>query len=183
MIKIIKLVMFYSLFLIPFNGIGSQGTSRNPAHQGNLQYKTDLNVIEIIKRVFPIFYENIKKAGYAAPIEAAKEITIFAPTDEAFRFLKSDEMLGAETYDAIFNDIATDKGVQRLRNVLNLHIIPGRVLATELMHMEYVLPFAGRKLGIGVKNGKIKINDSASAIGMDIIGTNGVVHAINAVIM
>ena len=149
----------------------------------NFQYKTNLNVIEILKRAFPTFYDHIKRAGYAAPLEAAQNITIFAPTDEAFAFLKSDEMLGSETYDTIFNDVSNAKGMQRLRNVLNLHIIPGRVLANELMHREFVQPYVGRKLPIHIINGKMHINGSATAISTDIIGTNGVVHALNAVIM
>lgn len=200
--KICNLVIFLSLFLAFAENSSSEmdlneknvskGSSDSKAQliqSGQLhgagipQFKTNLNVAEILARVFPTFYELIKKAGYLAPIKAAKNVTIFAPTEEAFAFLRSDQMLGEKTYAAIFNNTSTEEGMRILKNVLNLHIISGRVLATELKHMEFIHPFVGRKLQITTVDGQIKINNSVKTISTDIIGTNGVVHAINAVIM
>lgn len=175
--KISKITVFlYILFLTPLFGLGT-------VNAANQTMQANLNVIDILASQFPTFYGLVKRAGYDELIKNNPNITIFAPTEEAFAFLKSEEMLGLETYNTIFNDISSKSGIQRLRNVLNLHIFPGRILSKELEHMEYIQPYEGRKLTLHIVNGQLHINNSAIAEGTDIIGSNGVVHAINAVIL
>lgn len=146
----------------------------------NVHYITNLNVAQVLEKTFPEFYKYLKKAGLAAAIEEAKDITIFAPTDEAFNQLR-DDILGVDAFDNIFNDA---HGIKKLRKILKMHIFPERMLSTELRHMEEVTPYEGRKLPLHQGDaGGISIDDTAHIVDVDIIGTNGVIHALDAVIM
>jgi uncharacterized surface protein with fasciclin (FAS1) repeats len=144
----------------------------------NVHYVTNLNVADILKNVFPKFYEYLKKAGLSEKIREAQQITVFAPVDSAFDNLK-ENMLGDDAYNAIFKS----QEVSKLTNILNLHIFPTEMLSTELRHMSEVKPYAGRKLPIHSEDNGFSINNTARSVDVDIIGTNGVVHAIDAVIM
>lgn len=146
----------------------------------NVQYKTNLNLIEILQRIFPTFYQLIQRAGLASKIESEPNLTIFAPTEEAFVNLKN--FLGTETYNAITGAGTTDNPAH-LTQLVSMHIVPTRILSHEIMHLESIRPLSGRKLYIHKIDGMYKINGSANAERFDIIGTNGVIHTIDAVLM
>lgn len=140
------------------------------------------NVKTILEENFPTFFSSIKRAGYSALLENAENITVFAPTEDAFNSLK--QLIGPDAYEAIFNP-RNERDLGKLQNIIKLHIIPGRILANELINREYLIPVnEERKLDVSQDaQGKVKIDDSTVIDINDIVGTNGIVHTIDAVIM
>lgn len=166
----------------PLTGASIKGLdSKNVKVTEEIEVASNKNVIDILAIAFPIFYSHIKRAHYAPAIADSKAITIFAPTDQAFTDLQN--FIGKEAYNDIFNKTYTEEGMKKIRKVMRLHIVPDRAMSYELMQMKSIQPYGSRKLNFKSESGIIKINDTTTVVEADIVGTNGVVHAIDAVIM
>jgi len=116
-----------------------------------------------------IFVRALEAAGLSDTLKGSGPFTIFAPTDHAF------ETLPAGTLDALMRDKV------RLAQVLNYHIVPGKTLVAEIKPGE-TTTMQGDPLKLTSDNGKITVND-ANVIQSDIPADNGVIHAIDAVLM
>lgn len=114
---------------------------------------------------------------YVGTLSGAGPFTVFAPTNAAFTALLSE--LGAASLSAI--DAAT------LNAVLQYHVVNGaNVRSSQLTNNQEVTTFGGGKFTIGLTGGA-KITDArgrvSNIIAVDVQGTNGVVHAIDKVIL
>jgi len=115
------------------------------------------------------FAAGINAARLADTLAGKGPFTVFAPTEEAFK------KLPAGALDALLKDSA------KLKAVLNYHIIAGHITARDMKSGE-VMTLQGSPLTAVVSSSEVKIN-GAHMKGADMIATNGVVHAIDAVIM
>jgi uncharacterized surface protein with fasciclin (FAS1) repeats len=99
--------------------------------------------------------------------------TVLAPTNAAFKKVPK------ATLDAI----AADKTL--LKKVLTYHVISGKVPASEVVKLngKKVKTVEGEKIAITVTNGKVFINKTAQVTKTDIPASNGVIHAINNVLV
>ena len=94
------------------------------------------------------------------------EFTVFAPTNEAF-----DAALEA------FPDLTEEQ----ITEILTYHVLGAQVLSTDLSDGQTAATLQGENISVSI-NGGVQINN-ANVIGADFIGTNGVVHIIDAVIL
>jgi len=97
---------------------------------------------------------------------AKEELTIFAPTDEAFAALGLNE-----------KNIGT---VPNLKEILLYHAVAGKVYSTMLSN-KFVPTLNGAALKIDISSG-VMIND-AMVVKADIKALNGVIHIINKVLL
>ena len=118
---------------------------------------------------FTTLTAGLKAAGLTEVLSKKGPFTVFAPTDEAFKKLPDGAL------DALLKDSA------KLKAVLNFHVITGHVSAKDMKTGE-VMTLQGSPLTAVVSSSEVKIN-GAHMKGADMIATNGVVHAIDAVIM
>jgi uncharacterized surface protein with fasciclin (FAS1) repeats len=118
---------------------------------------------------FTTFAAGIKAAGLTDSLAAKGPFTVFAPTDEAFRKLPS----GA--YESLLKDSA------KLKAVLNYHIVSGYFTAREMKSGE-VMTLQGSTLTAAVSPTDVRVN-GARVTQPDIVTTNGIVHAIDTVIL
>ena len=114
---------------------------------------------------------------YVDILSGAGPFTVFAPTNAAFSALLTE--LGAGS----LNDIPADV----LNNVLQYHVVKdANVLSTQLTDGQEVTTFQGQKFTIDLTGGA-KIVDAtgriSNIIATDVQGSNGVVHAIDKVIL
>jgi transforming growth factor-beta-induced protein len=120
----------------------------------------------------------VKKAGLAGTLSAPGNLTVFAPTDQALANLKRRD-------PALYNKVATDK--QLLRSVLTYHVVGKRIPAAAALAAarkgQKVKTVQGESIGLSYKGGKIVLNGAARVVIADVKASNGVVHAINAVIV
>jgi len=114
----------------------------------------------------------LKAAGLVDTLKGSGPFTVFAPTDEAFA------KLPAGTVEGLLRPANKDK----LIAVLTYHLVPGRVLARDVVKLHRARTVNGDKLTILTHSGKVKI-DNANVIQTDIACTNGVIHVIDSVIL
>lgn len=106
--------------------------------------------------------------------DPAQELTVFAPTDEAFAAIPEDVLAG----------ILADQ--ELLTNILLYHVAPGVFLAEDVVAAAPIpeLPtlLEGSTLSVEVVDGSVVINESATVIQADVLASNGVIHVIDAVL-
>lgn len=122
--------------------------------------------------------------------------TVFAPTDAAFQTLY--DAVGDQDMDGDndISDLVAAAGLETIATVLQYHVLSGRVFSTDIPNAldgnssVTLQPLAGGSwmlnsdLTIMDTDGALSIGTSdASIVGTDILGTNGVIHTINQVIL
>jgi uncharacterized surface protein with fasciclin (FAS1) repeats len=98
---------------------------------------------------------------------------VFAPTDEAFAKIPAADL------DALLKD------KEKLKKVLTYHVVPGKVMAADVVKMKdgtRVKTVAGSEFTVSNKGGKVKV-DSANVTATDVLGSNGVIHVIDTVLL
>lgn len=115
----------------------------------------------------------LTEAGLIETLKGKGPFTVFAPTDEAFAKIAKKDL------DALLKD------KKKLTAVLTYHVVPGTVMAADVMKMKdgaKVKTVEGREFVLGLKDGKVKV-DGANVVKTDIAASNGVIHVIDTVIM
>jgi uncharacterized surface protein with fasciclin (FAS1) repeats len=118
---------------------------------------------------FSLFSNALRATGLDATYKGPGPFTIFAPTDEAFRKLP----------DGALHALLKDK--EKLSNIINLHAMKGVVLAADIKTHE--LPsIQGEKLKMEPVGLSFTVN-GAKGSRQEIEASNGVIHAIDTVLM
>jgi uncharacterized surface protein with fasciclin (FAS1) repeats len=111
----------------------------------------------------------IKAAGLVDTLKGKGPFTVFAPTDAAF----------AKIPKASLDALLADK--TKLASVLTYHVVPGKVMAADVKSGD-VKTVQGSSIQVNAEGGAVKV-DAASVIKADVEASNGVIHAIDTVIM
>ena len=114
----------------------------------------------------------LKAAGLVDTLKGPGPFTVFAPTDEAFAKLPPgtvDNLLKPENKD-------------QLVKILTYHVVPGKVMAADVVKLQSAKTVQGGALTIKVSDGKVWV-DNAQVTKTDIVASNGVIHVIDAVVM
>jgi uncharacterized surface protein with fasciclin (FAS1) repeats len=118
---------------------------------------------------FTTLVAAVEAAGLVETLKGEGPFTVFAPTDEAFAALPEG------TVEALLADPAA------LAAILTYHVIPGKVMSTDLTEGMMAATVNGAEATITLEGGA-KIN-GANIVTADIETTNGVIHVIDAVIL
>lgn len=110
-----------------------------------------------------------KAANLIDALSGSGPLTVFAPTDEAFAKLPKGTLEG----------LLKDTG--KLKGILTYHVIPGKVMASDVVRLHTAKTVQGQSLTI-TSNGAVKI-DGAKVINTDIECSNGVIHIIDSVVL
>uniref|UniRef100_UPI0037048D20 fasciclin domain-containing protein n=1 Tax=Aureliella helgolandensis TaxID=2527968 RepID=UPI0037048D20 len=111
-------------------------------------------------------------AGLVEALSGETELTVFAPTDDAFA------KLPAGTVESLLKPENKDK----LAGILKYHVVAGRVYSEDALEAKVAKTLQGATVAITVTDGKARVND-ANLIATDIDASNGVIHVIDAVIL
>jgi uncharacterized surface protein with fasciclin (FAS1) repeats len=112
-----------------------------------------------------------KKAGLVGALSGPGPLTVFAPTDSAFKAVPK------ATLDKLANDRAA------LRRVLLYHVVKGNVTADRVVELRSARTLAGPRISIRVRGGSVFLNGSTKVVKTDIGATNGTIHVINKVLL
>jgi len=121
---------------------------------------------------FTTLITAVKAAGLEDTLKGSGPFTVFAPTDAAF------DKLPAGTVDNLLKPENKDQLVA----ILTYHVVPGKVMSADIAGQQTAATTVqGQEISIDASNG-VKIND-ATVTTADVEASNGVVHAIDTVIM
>jgi uncharacterized surface protein with fasciclin (FAS1) repeats len=123
---------------------------------------------------FKTLVTAVEAAGMVDTLRSPGPFTVFAPTDDAFAKLPKG------TVDALLKD------VPKLKAVLTYHVVPGKVMAADIVKLKTAKTVQGQNVKIDASkwhlHKNVKIND-ADIIKADINTDNGVIHVIDKVIL
>jgi|JI102314DRNA_FD_contig_31_3244206_length_959_multi_7_in_0_out_0_1 transforming growth factor-beta-induced protein len=137
------------------------------------------NIVEVASSNadFSILVQALDKAGLVSTLEGAGPFTVFAPTNEAFNALFA--QLGVSG----INDLSAET----LKPILLNHVISGSVKSTDIS-TGYVETFNNtapgeNKVKIFINKGSSVMVDGSKVVTVDVMASNGVIHAVDKVIL
>ena len=117
---------------------------------------------------FKTLVAAVQAAGLVDTLKGPGPFTVFAPTDEAFAKIPK------TTLDGLLADKAA------LTKVLTYHVVPGKVMAKDVKAGK-VKTVQGQELTVSTNMGVMV--DQSKVIATDVTASNGVIHAIDTVLM
>jgi uncharacterized surface protein with fasciclin (FAS1) repeats len=110
-------------------------------------------------------------AGLVETLKGDGPLTVFAPTDEAFAALP----------EGTVDNLLKPENKEQLVAVLTYHVIPGKVMSTDLKDDMSAATVQGGNVKIDLDNGPM-VND-AKIVTADVSADNGVIHVIDKVLL
>jgi len=117
---------------------------------------------------FKTLVTALKAAGLVDTLKGPGPFTVFAPTDAAFAKIPKADL------DALLADKT------KLKSVLTYHVVPGKILSADIKAGK-VDTVQGTQVTIGTQGGVMV--DKATVVTADVAADNGVIHAIDTVLM
>ncbi len=139
------------------------------AFAANFAQAADIVDTAVSAGSFKTLVTAVQAAGLVDTLNGKGPYTVFAPTDEAFAKIPKAKL------DALLMDKAA------LTKVLMYHVVPGKVMAADVKPGA-VKTAEGSSLKVSMDGGKVKV-DNATVIKTDVAADNGVIHAIDTVVM
>ncbi|HNS18747.1 MAG TPA: fasciclin domain-containing protein [Bacteroidales bacterium] len=122
---------------------------------------------------FSILVEAVVKAGLVNALSSEGPFTVFAPTNQAFTNL----------FNTLGVSGIADLTAEQLTPILLYHVVSGNVVASQVTSGNAPTLKEGSSISIEASGMGVKINGNSSVIATDVQGTNGVIHAIDAVLL
>ena len=133
---------------------------------------------------FSTLVTALTAADLVTALQAEGPFTVFAPNNAAFAKIDSKTL----------NSLLEVKNKKALANILTYHVVSGKLTATDVVAalkkgngMVELKALNGQVLTVLQKDGKIWLKDAngnySEIIATDVMGSNGVIHVIDTVVM
>ena len=114
----------------------------------------------------------IQAAGLEGALKGPGPFTVFAPTDAAF----------AKLPPSTIQFLLDPSNVNILTDVLTYHVVSGELLAANVLAKPAFDTLNGQRIDVSLQNG-LPFVDQSQIIQTDILASNGVIHAIDTVML
>ncbi|MEM7457721.1 MAG: fasciclin domain-containing protein [Planctomycetota bacterium] len=114
----------------------------------------------------------LTEAGLVETLKGEGPFTVFAPTDEAF----------AKLPEGTVAELLKPENKDKLTAILTYHVVPGSVMAEQVVGITEADTVNGAQLSISVADGEVTVS-GAKVIATDIECSNGVIHVIDTVMI
>lgn len=136
---------------------------------------------------FSTLNKALKATGLDRTLASAKDVTVFAPTNEAFSALPADQL----------NQLMTPAGRAQLTRILQGHVVQGEVMSSALFDNQVKRTLSGTVVAFDVPSAdqmaqagggggeaapQVKVG-RAHIIEADVQASNGVIHVIDQVLL
>jgi len=121
---------------------------------------------------FSTLVSAVVKAGLAETLSGSGPFTVFAPTNDAFSALFT--ALGISGIDALT--------AEQLTPILLYHVVAGNNVSSGLVNGS-IPTLQGSDINVNVGKGTVILNGNTNVVVADVQGSNGVVHAIDKVLI
>ena len=134
--------------------------------------KADIVDTAVSAGSFKTLVAAVKAAGLVETLKGDGPFTVFAPTDEAF----------AKLPKGTVESLLKPENKAKLVAILTYHVVPGKVMAADVVKLKEAKTVEGSTVDIKVVDGSVMV-DGAKVVKTDIVTSNGVIHVIDAVIL
>ncbi len=136
------------------------------------------NIVETAQGAgtFKTLLAAAKAAGLAGALADGNNLTVFAPTDEAFAALP----------EGTVDNLLKPENKAQLAAILSYHVLPRTLSAGQLpaktIHVRTIKQGGDRTLSVTRKGSRVTV-DGANVITADIKADNGIIHVIDKVML
>jgi uncharacterized surface protein with fasciclin (FAS1) repeats len=121
---------------------------------------------------FSTLVTALDSAGLVQTMQEDGPFTVFAPTNAAFNALP----------DGTVEDLLQPENRERLTAILTYHVVEGANMASDVQGMSSATTLEGSDVSISTSDGSVQVG-GATVVQADVEASNGVIHAIDAVLM
>jgi len=114
----------------------------------------------------------VKAAGLVDTLKGTGPFTVFAPTDEAF----------AKLPPGTIENLLKPENKAKLQSILTYHVVPGKVMAEDVVKLNSAKSVEGQNIAIKTMNGGVMV-ENAHVVKTDVMASNGVIHVIDTVLL
>lgn len=144
----------------------------DPAIGGHTMMPTQLITENITSNMnLTTFASLIRKGEIVDVLAGTGPYTIFAPSNEAFESLP----------EGVLENLTDEENQQRLKELLNNHIVTGAITNAELLDATTLNTVGGERLTVTKRGGNVMVN-GAEVVEGGIISDNGVIHVVDKVL-
>ena len=144
-----------------------------PSAAADHKHKMDIVDTAVHAEIFGTLAAALSAANLIDVLKGNGPFTVFAPSDEAFSKLPGGTV----------ENLLKPENMDQLVAVLTYHVVPGRVLSTDIMMgSNSVATVQGSSVTIVKSYDAVKINQ-ATVVMADVEATNGVIHIIDEVLL
>jgi uncharacterized surface protein with fasciclin (FAS1) repeats len=141
-------------------------------HMSSENHSKDIVETAVAAGSFKTLVAAVQAAGLVETLKGEGPFTVFAPTDEAFAKLPAGTV----------EELLKPENRAKLQGILTYHVIPGRLLAEDVVGLRSAKTAQGQEVTISLKGGEAMV-DNARIVQTDIVASNGVIHVIDSVIL
>ena len=132
------------------------------------------NITQVVnaEKNMTILKKSVSASGLDKVLSGAGPFTVFAPNDLAFEKLEK----------GVLDNLLKPENKTKLTDVLNYHVVSGKVNFKDLKDGERLKTLNGKELHVHVKDGHVRI-EGAEILSHDLSSSNGVIHSLDTVMM
>lgn len=136
------------------------------------------NIVETATKAgsFNTLLTAAKAAGLADALATGENLTVFAPTDEAFAALPAGTV----------ENLLKPENKDQLVAVLSYHVLPRKLASNQLpgntIHVKTIKSSGDKTLAVSKSANGVTV-DEANVVSADIEASNGIIHVIDKVMM
>ena len=139
---------------------------------GTMMSEPDIVDIAASNDDFSTLVAAVSAAGLVETLKGDGPFTVFAPNNAAFDKLP----------EGTVATLLEPENKDQLTSILTYHVVAGNVMAADVVGLDSATTVNGKDVHIRVKDGAVYINKS-KVIATDIVGSNGVIHVIDSVLL
>src|SRR5688572_9120267 len=136
------------------------------------QHTKDIVDTAVAAGSFTTLAKALAAADLVATLKGPGPFTVFAPTDDAFAKLPAGTL----------ENLLKPENKAMLRRVLTYHVVPGKVMAADVVKLTSAKAVSADMLSITVSRSTVVV-DKARVGRTDIAASNGVIHVIDTVLL
>ena len=142
-------------------------------HHSEMSDKKDIVETASSKEDFSTLVTAVSEAGLVEALQGDGPFTVFAPTNDAFAALP----------DGTVETLLMDENIDQLQALLKLHVVAGKIKSKDIAEgTTEVETLGGETIEVVNTGGTITVG-GAEVIMADVYTSNGVIHAIDGVIL
>ncbi len=136
------------------------------------------NLVEVAQDAgaFNTLLAAAKAAGLAGALANGENLTVFAPTDEAFAKLPAGTV----------ENLLKPENKDQLTAILSYHVVPRKLTSNMLpgraIHVKTLKASGDKTLAVTKSSSGVTV-DNANVVSADIKADNGIIHVIDAVVL
>lgn len=148
-------------------------TQANPG-DGDAAMESSRNIVDnaATDKELTTFVSLLRTANMVSNLSGTGPYTVFAPSEAGFKALPGSTL----------EDLMKPENRDKLREILNNHIISGKLAIDDLQDGTILKTAAGQQLKVSKRDGQVMIN-GAMIEDSDAMSKNGVLHTINKLLL